>query len=71
MNKLDRVLEIMVEDLDAKQLWHAVFNKMTNPAKRQLMGELLNMYLGSGYSTQSSIFKQGEKEDGRRIKRSY
>ena len=60
MNKLDRVLEIMIEDIDTKKLWHLVFNKMTNPAKRQLMGELLNMYLGSGYNTQSSIFKGSE-----------
>ena len=57
-NKLDKVLSILIEDLNAKELWHLVFNKMTNSAKRQMLGEILNIYLGSGYTTQSSIFKK-------------
>ena len=61
-NKLDRVLEALIEGMDAKELWHVVFNKMTNPAKRQLIGELLNITLGSGYNTQSNIFKTNGEE---------
>lgn len=55
-NKLDKMLEVLMEGLDTKELWHLVFNKMTNPAKRQMLSELLNTILGSGYNTQSSIF---------------
>ena len=62
-NKLDKVIEVLIEDIDTKELWHIVFNKMTNPAKRQMIGELLNTILGSGYSTQSSIFKNSELEE--------
>ena len=50
-NKLDKVIEVLIEDIDTKELWHIVFNKMTNPAKRQMIGELLNTILGSGYNT--------------------
>ena len=60
-NKLDKVLDVLVEGMDARELWHLVFNKMTNAAKRQMLGEILNITLGSGYTTQSSIFKQGEE----------
>ena len=62
-NKLDKLLSVLIEGIDAKELWHLVFNKMTNPAKRQMIGELLNIYLGSGYSTQSSIFKKEQDDD--------
>ena len=62
-NKLDKVIEVLIEDIDTKELWHIVFNKMTNPAKRQMIGELLNTILGSGYNTQSSIFKNSELEE--------
>ena len=62
-NKLDKVIEVLIEDIDTKELWHIVFNKMTNPAKRQMIVELLNTILGSGYNTQSSIFKNSELEE--------
>lgn len=55
-NKLDRIIEVLIEDIDAKELWHVVFNKMTKPAKRQMIGELLNTILGSGYMTKDFIF---------------
>ena len=61
MNKLDKVIDVLIEDIDTKELWHLVFNKMTNPAKRQMIGELLNTILGSGYSTQSSIFNTNKE----------
>ena len=62
-NKLDKVLDVLIEGMDARELWHLVFNKMTNAAKRQMLGEILNITLGSGYTTQSSIFKQGKEID--------
>ena len=62
-NKLDKVLDVLIEGMDAQELWHLVFNKMTNAAKRQMLGEILNITLGSGYTTQSSIFKQGKEID--------
>lgn len=61
MNKLDKMIDVLIEDVDTKELWHLVFNKMTNPAKRQMIGELLNIILGSGYSTQSSIFNANKE----------
>ena len=61
MNKLDKVIDVLIEDIDTKELWHLVFNKMTNPAKRQMIGELLNIILGSGYNTQSSIFNTNKE----------
>lgn len=39
-NKLDRIIDVLIEDLDPKELWHIVFNKMTNAAKRQMIGEM-------------------------------
>lgn len=62
-SKLDKIIDILLEGKDAKEVWHLVFNKMNNPAKRQLIGELLNDMLGGGYSTKSSMFdKSGENE---------
>lgn len=56
MNKIDKLIELLIEDVDTKELWHLVFNKMTNPAKRQMLNELLNNILGSGYMANSQIF---------------
>ena len=56
MNKLDKVIEVLLEDVDTKQLWHLVFNKMTKAAKRQMLSEMLNQILGSGYPSQSNMF---------------
>ncbi len=55
-NKLDKMIDILIEDIDAKELWHLVFNKMTNPAKRQMLSELLNTILGTGYTTKGNLF---------------
>lgn len=60
-NKLDKVLDILIEDMNAKELWHIVFNKMTNAAKRQMLSEILNSILGSGYTTSGRIFETPEK----------
>lgn len=57
-NKLDRIIDVLIEDLDPKELWHIVFNKMTNAAKRQMIGEILNTMLGSGYTTEGNIFRK-------------
>lgn len=63
MNKLDKMIDVLIEDIDTKELWHLVFNKMTNPAKRQMIGELLNTILGNGYNTQSSIFNTNKENN--------
>jgi hypothetical protein len=55
-NKLDKMIDVLIEDIDAKELWHLVFNKMTNAAKRQMLSELLNTILGNGYTTKGYIF---------------
>lgn len=55
-NKLDKMIDVLIEGIDAKELWHLVFNKMTNAAKRQMLSELLNTILGSGYTTKGDIF---------------
>lgn len=57
MNKYDQVLDVLLQGLDAKQIWHHIFNKMTNKAKRQLIGELLNCSLGSYCNINDSIFE--------------
>ena len=46
MNKLDKMIDAMLEGVDTKQLWHLVFNKMTNQAKRQMLAEMMNQTLG-------------------------
>lgn len=60
MNKIDKIIEVLIEDIDTKELWHVVFNKMTNPAKRQMIGELLNTILGSSYMSKGQIFGEDE-----------
>ena len=59
-NKLDKMIDVLIEDIDAKELWHLVFNKMTNAAKRQMLSELLNTILGNGYTTKGNIFGESE-----------
>ena len=62
-NKIDRIIEVLIEDIDVKELWHVVFNKMTNPAKRQMISELLNTILGSTYNAKGQIFEGSKKVD--------
>lgn len=33
---------------------------MTNPAKRQMISEMLNLIFGNGYSTKGKIFQEEE-----------
>ena len=61
-NQLDKFIEILIEEMSTKQLWKLVFNKMTNAAKRQMLGEMLNTLMGSGYSTNGNIFDYNPKE---------
>lgn len=57
MNKIDKLLEMLLEDMDGKQIFKLIFNKMTNQAKRQLLQEILNTYLGGYSPIEGSIFK--------------
>lgn len=61
-NQLDKFIEILIEEMSTKQLWKLVFNKMTNAAKRQMLGEMLNTLMGSGYSTNGNMFNYNPKE---------
>lgn len=61
-NQLDKFIEILIEEMSTKQLWKLVFNKMTNAAKRQMLGEMLNTLMGSGYSTNGNMFDYNPKE---------
>ena len=61
-NQLDKFIEILIEEMSTKQLWKLVFNKMTNAAKRQMIGEMLNTLMGSGYSTNGNMFDYNPKE---------
>ena len=61
-NKLDKLIEVLIEDIDTKELWHLVFNKMTKPAKRQMIGELLNIILGGTYMSKGQIFGEDDNE---------
>ena len=61
-NQLDKFIEILIEEISTKQLWKLVFNKMTNAAKRQMLGEMLNTLMGSGYSTNGNMFDYNPKE---------
>ena len=61
-NKLNKVIEALIEDIDTKKLWHICFNKMTNQAKRQMIGEMLNLILGSAYPTNGPIFSKPKDE---------
>lgn len=56
-NKVDKIIDLIAEDMDAKQLWKVVFNKMTNQAKRQMLNEILNQYLGGYTPIEGSLFK--------------
>lgn len=47
MERIDNVLDVILSTIDSKNLWHHIYNKMTTNAKRQLLGELLNTYIGS------------------------
>ena len=55
MEKIDNVLDAILSEIDSKNLWHHIYNKMTSNAKRQLLGELLNTYIGS-IDASNSIF---------------
>ena len=59
-NKLDQIIDILLSDLDPKEVWHLIFNKMTNPAKRQLIGELLNTCIGTTYSATGKMFEDAK-----------
>lgn len=61
-NQLDKFIEILIEEMSTKQLWKVVFNKMTNAAKRQMLGEMLNTLMGSGYSTNGNMFDYNPKK---------
>lgn len=61
-NQLDKFIETLIEEMSTKQLWKLVFNKMTNAAKRQMLGEMLNTLMGSGYSTNGHMFDYNPKE---------
>ena len=61
-NQLDKFIEILIEEMSTKQLWKLVFNKMTNAAKRQMLGEMLNTLMGSGYSTNGNMFDYNPKK---------
>ena len=63
MNKLDKVIEVLIDGIDAKELWHVIFNKMTKPAKRQMIAELLNTILGNSYMAKGQIFGNEESEE--------
>ena len=61
-NQLDKFIETLIEEMSTKQLWKLVFNKMTNAAKRQMLGEMLNTLMGSGYSTNGNMFDYNSKK---------
>ena len=61
-NQLDKFIETLIEEMSTKQLWKLVFNKMTNAAKRQMLGEMLNTLMGSGYSTSGNMFDYNPKK---------
>lgn len=61
-NQLDKFIETLIEEMSTKQLWKVVFNKMTNAAKRQMLGEMLNTLMGSGYTTNGNMFDYNPKE---------
>lgn len=61
-NKIDKLIEALIEDIDTKKLWRLCFNKMTNNAKRQMVNEMLNLILGPAYPTNGSIFSKTKDE---------
>ena len=60
MTKLDKLIDVLAEDMDVKQILKLTMNKMTNPAKRQMISEMLNQIFGSEYSTKGNIFQEEE-----------
>ena len=64
-NKIDKLIEALIEDIDTKKLWHLCFNKMTNSAKRQMISEMLNLILGPAYTVNWSIFSKTKDEINR------
>ena len=60
MTKLDKIIDVLVEDMDVKQILKLTMNKMTNPAKRQMISEMLNQIFGNGYLTKGNIFQEEE-----------
>lgn len=58
MNKIDKLIEVLLEGVDTKQLWHLVFNKMTNKAKRQMLSEMLNQILGGVNPIEGYMFEE-------------
>lgn len=58
MNKIDKLLELLLEDMDGKQVFKLIFNKMTKQAKRQLLQEILNTYLGDISPIEGYMFQE-------------
>ena len=61
-NKIDKLIEALIEDIDTTKLWRLCFNKMTNNAKRQMVNEMLNLILGPAYPTNGPIFSKTKDE---------
>lgn len=61
-NKIDKLIEALIEGVDTKKLWHLCFNKMTNSAKRQMISEMLNLILGPVCPINESIFSKTKDE---------
>lgn len=57
-NKLDKVIDILIEGYDGKEVWHWAHNKITNNAKRQMISEILNtMFCNGEYKMDNDTFK--------------
>lgn len=61
-NKIDKLIEALIEDIDTTKLWRLCFNKMTNSAKRQMINEMLNLIIGSAYPINGPIFSKIKDE---------
>lgn len=61
-NKLDRMIVVLIEGLSAEELWHLVSNKMNNPAKRQMIGEMINGILGGTSPIKNGYMYRKEDE---------
>lgn len=40
--KTDKVITLLLSDMTPEEITHVIINKMTLPAKRQLISEILN-----------------------------
>lgn len=60
MENLHKQIIDGVEDMDVKQILKLTMNKMTNPAKRQMISEMLNQIFGNEYLTKGNIFQEEE-----------